>query len=438
MLSRMILAAALAALSAPAALAADPAPGVRSGFIDAPLRIHTGPGAMTWTEVRRHVHEGNPTTRLVASEIAVATAETVDADRYPNPDLAVALEEGGIGGPLYKPSVAKVSIAQTILTGGKRTRALAAARRGVQVAEAALDAQEAGAVAEVARAYVDVLRHKYLQGLAERALEVASWDRELTGMRIRGGDLGDGAMHRMDLAVALAEARVERTGGALSEALMALPLAWNGEPGEVRDLAGVLPLPALPPDLEDLLDAAAQAPVVGLAARRIDRAEAEGDIARAARAPDVTVEAGYITTNGLGEHGWLLGVSLPLPTFDRNQGDIARAAAQLRRSRLERRSVLAEVRGKVLRFHARLTSLHREWTRLQGSVLPASRQVWRTVHDAFAGGELTLLDVAASGTELLALQEREIALRVEHALTRVALDEALGRIPEFLDAEVTP
>ena len=332
----------------------------------------------------------------------------------------------------------KVGVAQTFLTGGKRDRARCAARRGVLVAEAALDAQEVQAMAEVARAYVEVLEQKYRHGLAARALELALWDRTLTKMRIQGGDLGDAALHRMDAAVYMAEATVARAEGARAEALAALPLAWNGEPGEVRDLAGALPLPGPPPALEPLLEAAAVAPGVALADRRIDRAEAEGDIARAARAPDVTVEAGYVAVNGLDEHGWLLGISVPIPAFDRSQGDLARASAMARRSRLERAATLAGARARILRAHARLRALHTEWTQLQDSVLPATRLAWRSVHDAFAAGELTLLDVASSGADLLALQEREIAIRVQHALARIALDEALGRVPEFLAAEVTP
>ena len=69
---------------------------------------------------------------------------------------------------------------------------------------------------------------------------------------------------------------------------------------------------------------------------------------------------------------------------------------------------------------------------MQDAVLPASRCAWRSVHDAFAGGDLTLLDVAASGRDLLALREREISIRMEHALARIQLAEALGRAPAFL------
>jgi len=435
--SRIILIATLVAFSGPAD-AAGPPPGVEAGFIDEPLRLQTAPGALTWSQVLRRIAGGTPATRLVESEIAVATADIADADLYPNPELGVEFEEGGIGGPFYKPSVAKVTVAQTILTGGKRGRARQAAQQGIRVAEAALDAQEAHAVAGVARAYVEVLHQKYLRGLCVRALELARWDRELTRMRVKGGDLGEGAIHRMDAAVHIAEAAVARSESSLAEALTGVALEWNGAPGEVIDLAGALPLPGSPPDLDALLEAADETPAVTLTDRRIDYAEATGDVSRAARAPDVTVEAGYVAADGLNEHGWILGVSVPIPAFDRSQGDIERASAGLRRSRLERLSVLAGTRAAVLRSHARLTSLHKEWIHLQDTVLPASRRAWTAVHDAFAGGELTLLDVAASGAELLSIQEREVAIRVEHALARVALDEALGRVPDFLESEVTP
>ena len=437
MLLRTILTATIAMSTGPA-VAASPTPDDHSGLIDQPLRLGTDPDAMTWDEVRLRVSDESPTTRLVESEIAVAAADIADANLYPNPEVGVELEEGGIGGPLYKPSVAKVTIAQTFLTGGKRARARAAAGQGVRVAEAVLGAREAQAIAEAARVFVGVLQQKYLRGLAERGLELSRWDRELTRMRVKGGDLGGAALHQADAAVYIAEAAVERAGGAMDEALAALPLAWNGQPGEVTDLAGTLPLPSPPPDLHALLEAATEAPVVTLTERRIDHAEAVGRVADAAKAPDVTVEAGYIAANGLNEHGWILGLSVPIPAFDRSQGDVARTAALLRQSKLERVAVLAGARAGIIRAHARLTAIHNEWIHLQGSVLPASRRAWEAVHDAFARGELTLLDVSASGADLLALQKREITIRVEHALARVALDEALGRIPEFLDPEVTP
>jgi len=420
------------------AVAADPAPAIEAGFLGRPLLFDVRPGATTWNEVLQLVGEGSPVIRLVEAEISVAAADTIGTAQYPNPELGIELEEGGIGGPLYKPSVAKVTVAQTILTGGKRGRAGIAAQRGVRVAETALDAQRSKATAAIARAYVGILHRKYMRCLAERSLELTLWDRELTRMRVKGGDLGDGALHRMDAAVHMAGAAVERTDGALTEALTALPLEWSGDPGEISDLAGALPLPRPPPDLPGLLDAADTAPSAILTERWIDHAEAGSAVARAARAPDVTIEAGYIIADGLSEHGWLLGFSIPIPAFDRNQGDIARASARLLRARRNKRLVLAQLRSDVVRAHALLTSLHREWTQLENSVIPASRRSWRAVQDAFAGGELTLLDIAASSADLLALQKREIAIRTEHALARIALDEALGRIPRFLDSEVTP
>lgn len=423
----------------PAALAADPLPGPAPGVIDEAVKIRVAPDATRWDDVCPRLTETSPRARAVHASLAVAAANVIVASRYPNPELAVSLEEGGIRGPLYKPNVARVAIAQTLLTRGKRRSAQDAAQLGVRVAEADLRLAEIDVAAALALAWVEVLDHKYRIELASLALAITRWDEDLARRRVLAGDLGDASLYRAAAVVHRAEAALGRERGALDETLTILPLHWGGSPGEVTDLAGLLPAPGPPEDLDQLLTALDASPTDLLFDRRVQEAKARGRAADRSWVPDVTVEAGYVSVDGLREHGWLVGISIPLPAYDRNQGEVARAAAEARQIRLAGMATAAAARAAVYRWHARIASIHAEWVSLQQATLPAALKAWKSIHDAFIGGDLSLLDVAAGTQYLLAMRSREIELRVEHAEASIALDTAIGRpVKLFAPYEVTP
>ena len=114
------------------------------------------------------------------------------------------------------------------------------------------------------------------------------------------------------------------------------------------ELLGVPPLePNLDPVLESAID---QRPELAVADAEVGAARAGSRLARADRIPDITATGGYKRQSD-GFNGAFLGLSVPLPLFDRRGGAVATSEAQIRASeeRLEltRRQVQADLRKTI-------------------------------------------------------------------------------------------
>jgi cobalt-zinc-cadmium efflux system outer membrane protein len=138
-----------------------------------------------------------------------------------------------------------------------------------------------------------------------------------------------------------------------------------------------------------------------------------------------------------GENSVIAGVSVPVPLFDRNRGEIQRAAAELlaaeHESTWRERSVLAEVEGAYLALQ-RLAAQARA---LQPSFLSLADDANRITLAAYQEGGATLLQVLdAARTQTNAQLTYYRALLAERQ-SRFDLAMAVGDEPETAVATTT-
>src|SRR5690606_23601934 len=104
-----------------------------------------------------------------------------------------------------------------------------------------------------------------------------------------------------------------------------LAALWGSSAPDFAQVEGELDsLPALPPlhALEQQLDAL---PRLQLARQDLERLKALAQLERSRRMPLVTVTAGARRIGETDETIPVVGVSLPIPLFDRNQGNVLEA-----------------------------------------------------------------------------------------------------------------
>ena len=113
------------------------------------------------------------------------------------------------------------------------------------------------------------------------------------------------------------------------------------------------------------------------------------------------------------------GVSIPLPFFNREQGNIAEAASRHAQARAEREALEVSIRRDVLLAYRRYVTARRTLDVLQTGVIQPNQETARIVQLAYNLGELRLLDVV---TQQRALIEAETG----YAEAQVELDSALA------------
>jgi len=300
---------------------------------------------------------GSPAIAQAAADVAVSEGSLRGARALPfNPELGATFGPsfgGGrklLGGGRTLVDL-DVSLSQTIELGGKRGRRIDGAESRRRAARSLArwtrwqvrwDVQRAFYLALIARERLVTAREaetmaaEIKQAVDERLRRGAGTELEVN---VAAADAGRAARERLDADRRHAGAKVE-----LAAAIGASARA---------DLEPVGPLPAFSdPDAEtEALVAGALARRPDLRAVRAERGAAEADVELedAQRVPDLTVSLTYgreeeadVTREVL-----LLGLAIPLPLFNRNQGGRATARAELTRARITELATRREIERQV-------------------------------------------------------------------------------------------
>ena len=131
-----------------------------------------------------------------------------------------------------------------------------------------------------------------------------------------------------------------------------------------------------------------------------------------------------------------LGISVPIPVFDQNQGNILSAQESLAKASAERASNKAALIVLAGRAYDSLQASLRELELLRESTIPKARQAAAAIGDGYAQGRFTLLEVLdAQATLTQALLREQEAQQNFHIA--IATIEGLVGNPFALARETT-
>ncbi len=302
--------------------------------------------------------------------------ENAQAGLYPNPRAGYQASEIGDEGQAGQQGA---FIAQEFVTAGKLQLARDVAAHAVQQAQWALAAQRQRVQNDVRHAFYDVL-------VAQRSVE-------LTDQLLLIGKQGTKAAEQLLKAkevsrVDVLQARIE----AESTQILA-EKARNRHQAAWRNLLAVASVVDMPPatlegDLQDGLALLnweevvnrilAESPVLAEARTGVARAEAALDREIAGRVPNVDVQASTQYDNATRDRIAGIEIGMPMPVFNRNQGNIRKAQAEVALARAEVCRVALELKQRLAIAFEQYQNARSQVERYAGEILPSARlrSIW--------------------------------------------------------------
>ena len=394
-------------------------------------------------------HRVHPDVRAARDALAAAAARERQASAYPNPTLSYGREQTSAAGETNSQTIAVFE--QRLEIGGVRSARGEAARLRREAAAARLDAAVTALDFETTRAYALALAADRRAQLADQANEAFAQARAISDRRLAAGDVSGYAHRRIRLEAA-------RYAGARAEALLArraarlsLAALISGTEDSVASkdvvLADSLPTFGRPlaggnaarPDLQ-LSQLATPDSLVALAVRsrrdlravelEADAARAEARLTARERVPQPAVSLGFKNERVAGApeqaNGFIAGISLPLPLWDRREGAIAAADAESRRRVAEADVVRQRVAREVAEAYDGYRALEAQLAVLAPELGGETGVAMRAVQVAYTEGEATVVEWLDA---VRAYQEAESSfatLRAETMIRRAAFERALG------------
>lgn len=386
------------------------------------LALFTGPAAAQDTPVlslddaleRSGVVETgseNPVNpRLIGPvEDAAAARALIDQARLrPNPELSFEAENfagtGAFSG-LFATDYT-LSIGQRLELGGKRGARVRSAEAEALVASLEGDLATARLGREVRARYVEAVaaasRLELARDIVQRNRELA----RIAGLLVEVGREPPLRALRAEAAVAEAEAELQAAEAASLASRTALAALWS-------DTASA---PLVPADFPAIVPPANLLAAEGSLRLQVARAEREAadaaiDRERSMAVPDPVISAGVRRFEQSNEQAFLVGVSIPLPFADRNQGNIAAAQARLRAANAREAVALTDYRLEIEQARSRYLAAETRVETLAQTSLPQAEEALRLVNIGYRNGRFPLIEVLAAAEARDTIREALIQAR---------------------------
>ncbi|USS57802.1 TolC family protein [Pseudomonas kermanshahensis] len=345
-------------------------------------------GSLSLPEALSAAFAQNPELAAAGREIGIAEGERRQAGLIPNPELSWEVED-----TRSETRTTTVTLSQPLELGGKRGARIAVAGAGQTIAQLDLERQRNGLRADVVQAFHAALR-------AQTALELAQQSQSLTerGLRVVQGRVTAGQSSpveatRAQVQLAQAQAQVRRAASQRSVAYQALARLTGSPVARFDRLLATDLSPGAPPAAEDLLARVEQTAEWRLAAAQVERGEASLGSEKAQRIPDLTVSLGSQYSREDRERVNVVGLSMPLPLFDRNQGNVLVAARRADQARDLRNAVELRLRSETRSALSQWATAMQEVQAYDRTILPSAQQAVDTATRGFEMGKFAFLDV---------------------------------------------
>jgi cobalt-zinc-cadmium efflux system outer membrane protein len=450
-------------------------------------------GELTLARALEAALQAHPDLAAASWDLPIADAQILQARLRPNPELSLEAEgirlgggtetnsqgwNAGLGpeglnagaewsrdradGNAFDETELTLSISQLIELGGKRAARIAAAEGGREVARWDYEAIRFRVIGDVVAAYTELLSAQARVEQAEGILDLAGRLASTVGARVEAGSVSPIERHR-----AQAQADRQRVGLAaakdeLDQARLRLAALWGSNDPQFSHAEGALddmPSLAALPDILALSDAH---PLMQRWLAELDRREASVALARAEGVPDLTVSLGYratrmrdssarglaLGTDGIGysrgvsrsDDNWqssvVLEASIPLPIFNRNQGNIREAELLASKASDERRATAVDLKTRLTQLHQAAQGALRRVEMLEAEVLPKLRKSYDLTEEGYRRGKFGFLEVLDAERALIEARMETLDARVEYHQSVAGLERLLGE-GIFANADLT-
>lgn len=348
--------------------------------------------------------------------LAIAEGRLIQAGLRPNPTLDSEYGSARfLGGGAESEFAAGIS--QVFETGGKRRKRVAVARTELEQVRAEVLALERQFAAEIRAGYVRALAAARQLDVLERLIAANEELVRITNERLKEGDVAPLDLNLVRLETDRLRAQVIRTRAELEGELISLRALVGFEMTEPLRIA---PLPDRPPRLDlsvtELTEIALRERADLRAARLGEElGAARIQLARSLAVPNVAGSVRYSRERritdlpevlGVGSVGQTdnvlrFGVSVEIPIFNKNQGEIASAVGEREQFVRQREFLEATIKRDVALAYRRYRAAAEALVLYTTQIVPRAEENLRSVRAAYNLGEFSVFDIVNEQRRLI-------------------------------------
>ena len=336
--------------------------------------------------------------------VEAAEGRVRQAGAFPNPEAILGAQQLPLNANASNQREYVAGVGQTLPLSGRLSKARQAELLDREVRARGLEVKRRDIRKRVHSAFATALyQEKAYQAQTEIQLN-ASKAVATTQARLEAEDALREDLARVEMQLACAKVELQRAESLREQALLALASAMGNPTLSVKSLTGALDATFEIPTLETLAANLASQPESAQAEADIRARNARVDAAKAERIPDVKVELLYHRLEASQENTLDVGLSIPLPLFNRNQGRLREARADAAAAEARSRMTQNELTTRLRESYLQLTTALANSGTLKTEILSRAETVLKGAEARYAAGDISLAEILPVRRDWAAVQ----------------------------------
>ena len=369
--------------------------------------------------------QANPDIAVAFSGREVESGQLLQASARPNPTLS-----GQIQDLRSQNRITTIIINQKLETAGKRDKRVAAADANIAIADADIRIAQAETSAKVYGAFYQVLAAQQAQALAIDLHQIATKSKETTAKRVLAGKVSPVEETKAKVVEASLKIDVLNANQQLLAAKKRLISLWGKglASAETATFIAVGELDNLEtlPALSALALKLPNSPRLKKASLMVSQKQALSEIEKSKQTPDVTVSVGAQRNQELGGLTQaIIGLSIPIPLFDKNKGNFQSAKAREVQLQDEKTALENQLQTELAIAYASRQSHIEAIDTYSRDILPGAQSAFDAARKGFEFGKFSFLEV-------LDAQRTLFQTKTQFIQTQALAHQALANIQSIL------
>lgn len=382
------------------------------------------------TDILALALERSPALASAAGAVKHSQGQQIAAAAYPNPSVLGSVGRGAIRDPSTGVHVTEhtVTVEQPFEWTGKRRARQEAAAAGVAGANAGLEETKLNLETDVKVAFYQLL---FFQRDAELALQNLSMVEEVlrtVKLRVAAGEATSFDTMKATVELQKAQKEVARSRNALIVGKSRLNTLTAGALGKQFSVEGDFHSVKMDFDPDRMVTQAfEQHPGIRRLTKIAEQAERTVRLERESRVPNINVQGSY--HREAGDESLTAGLSVPLPLWYRQQGEIEMALGMKHRAEAERVRARNELEQAITQYSQEVRTAQDQLQVFETGLLKQAEQTLTVARTSFRQGAASLLDV-------LDAQRVYRQTLLEYAQVRADLSIAFARLERAMGAPI--
>lgn len=354
--------------------------------------------------------QGSPMLSSAQAALSAAQGNTLQAGALSNPEITFDAENIAGNGDFKGTNAAEYTygISQKLELGGKRASRRAQAQAESEAISKDVLATRLDITRNVTVAYGDILALTEKRKLTEAREHLAQ--EVLANVSQRVGAARDPLIYKNQADVSLATAKLEsqKVQRDLQLAKRKLASMWGDSVLQAELDTSVLTSTSAPQPLDTYQAKLANTPYLQRYEDLKASKQAAFKLEKTQNIPDPSFSVGIRDFRETGHQAMVAGMSMPIPVFNRNQGNIARAGAQVTQTEQDARQARLQTEQTLHEAWLDWQSAHSEATALQVRIIPSAQQALGLSRQGYERGRFSFLEVLNAQRTLAEAQEQHI------------------------------